>query len=337
MNTGNERFYGKQLKRDMFNQSGVLVVPAMALVGMEQLQILNRHGISLEEHDVGDRTEPSDHSQLIDESVLIIEDIFQEIRYTKQIPLLTIRKQIFPMIYHTTEQPNLFALFACLQSKDDYTFRHNIGVGVIATLIGRWLELKESELSQLTIAATLHDVGKLKIPLELLNKPEKLTAEEFELMKKHTWFGYEMIQNTVGTNLREALVAYQHHERQDGSGYPLGIKGDQISFFSRIVAVADVFHAMTSQRAYKNAAPFYETLKQMHDNAFGVLDPQIIRLFMDKMMQSIIGNDVLLTDGSKGTIVMVNPHDPLHPLVSLDSGFLDLSKQSSCHIERILI
>ncbi|MCR8636369.1 HD-GYP domain-containing protein [Paenibacillus radicis (ex Xue et al. 2023)] len=337
MITSNEMFYGKQLKQDKFNHSGILIVPARTLLGLEQLQVLNQHGISLDEHDVNEGTERTDHSALVDESVLIIEEIFQEIRYTKQIPLLTIRKQIFPMIYHTTEQPNLFGLFACLQSKDDYTFRHNIGVGVIATLIGRWLELKENVLSQLTIAATLHDVGKLKIPLEILNKPDKLTTEEFELMKQHAFFGYEMIKNTVGTNQREALVAYQHHERQDGSGYPLGVKGDEISFFSRIVAVADVFHAMTSKRAYRNAAPFYETLKQMHDNAFGVLDPQIIRLFMDKIMQSIIGNEVLLTDGRTGTIVMVNPHDPLHPLVSMSSGFLDLSKQSSCHIERILI
>ncbi|NOU93534.1 HD domain-containing protein [Paenibacillus sp. LMG 31456] len=337
MITSNEMYYGKQLKQDKFNQLGVLVVPAMTLLSLEQLQILNQHGVSLEPNDVNEGTERTDHSVLVDESVLLVEEIFQEIRYTKQIPLLTIRKQIFPMIYHTTEQPNLFGLFACLQSKDDYTFRHNIGVGVIATLIGRWLELKENELSQLTIAATLHDVGKLRIPLEILNKPDKLTTEEFEIMKKHTLFGYEMIQNTVGTNEREALVAYQHHERHDGSGYPLGIKGEQISFFSRIVAVADVFHAMTSKRSYRNAAPFYETLKQMHDNAFGVLDPQIIRLFMDKIMQSIIGNEVLLTDGRKGTIIMANPHDPLHPLVSMSSGFLDLSKQSSCHIERILI
>ncbi|MCD9022085.1 HD-GYP domain-containing protein [Cohnella silvisoli] len=201
---------------------------------------------------------------------------------------------IIPMIHHTTEHQNLFGLFATLQSKDDYTYRHNLGVGVISTLIGQWLDMEESDLSELTMAATLHDVGKVKIPLDILNKPGKLTDEEYAMMKKHAEFGYEIIKQTPGTNHRQALVALQHHERQDGSGYPHGIQSSDIDLFSRIIAVADIFHAMSSRRSYRNASPFYDILRQMQNDTFGALDPEITRLFLGKIMQSLIGNEVLL-------------------------------------------
>lgn len=145
-----------------------------------------------------------------------------------------------------------------------------------------------------------------------------------------------MIKETVGTNHRQALVALQHHERQDGTGYPLGIRADKIDFFSRIVAVADVFHAMTSKRTYRNASPFYEILKQMQQDAYGALDPRIIGLFLNKVMQSLIGNEVLLTDGRTGSIVMIKPHDPFHPLVRIEEAFLDLSKEPTLHIEQVI-
>jgi HD-GYP domain-containing protein (c-di-GMP phosphodiesterase class II) len=240
------------------------------------------------------------------------------------------------MIHQTTEQPDLLGLLLSLQSKDDYTYRHNVGVGLIAALIGKWLNLKENELTQLTIAATLHDIGKVKIPTDILNKPGKLTKDEFALMKKHTIFGYQMLTETIGINHRQALVALQHHERQDGSGYPFRVGATKIDLFSRIVAVADVFHAMTSNRAYRDASPFYMILKQIHDNAFGAFDAQIIHLFLNKMMQSLVGNEVLLTDGRTGSIIMINPLDPLRPLVRLETVFVDLSKESELFMEQVI-
>ncbi len=334
---------GKQLKRDVFNKMGVLVAPAAALLDHMLLRILEAQGINLTDEDVQSlpRAEgrPKKKEQvLVEESVEKITDIFQEIFHTKQIPMNTIQEQVIPKILQATDHPNLFVLFSSLQAKDDYTYRHNIGVGVISTMLGRWLGLKDRELSELSVAATLHDVGKMKIPLDILNKPGKLTAAEFDLMKKHTLFGYDMIKATAGTNHRQALVALQHHERQDGSGYPYGVEAGKIDFHSRIVAVADVFHAMTSKRAYRDAAPFYMTLREIYQNGFGELDAKIVYVFLAKMMQSLVGNEVLLTDGRRGHIIMIHPHDPMNPLVSFgEETFLDLSKEPSLKIDQVIV
>ncbi|WP_028561772.1 HD-GYP domain-containing protein [Paenibacillus pinihumi] len=335
MESPNKAFLGMSLRRDLFNHNGVFIAPARTLLNEEQIELIDRHGIQLESHDVqAVEKKPAVQGQ-IDSTTAYVTELFDKIRYSKTIPLLTIREEIVPVIQQTAGHTDFYELIATLQTKDDYTYRHNIAVGVLSTLIGRWMGLPHSELTQLTLAATLHDIGKLKIPPDLLLKPGKLTHEEFELIKKHTIFGYQMIKDTVGATHLQALVALQHHERQDGSGYPLGLQAGQIVPFSRIVAVADVFHAITSDRPYRKASPMYETLQQMDQHAFGELDPHICKMFIDKMMQSMLSHEVLLTSGQTGTIVMINPHAPLHPLVNVDDQFIDLSKHSALQIVQV--
>jgi HD-GYP domain-containing protein (c-di-GMP phosphodiesterase class II) len=201
---------------------------------------------------------------------------------------LEVREKIIPPIQEAAENPNVFQLFSQLQSRDDYTYRHNIGVGVIAALIGKWMNLSGSTLSLLTLSATLHDVGKMKVPLDILNKPGRLTDEEFKHIKKHTIHGYDLIKSTVGLSHRTALVALQHHEREDGSGYPFQLKGEKIDLLSKIVGVADVFHAMTSNRVYHDASPFFHVMKQMNDDVFGKLNPEVVTTFVQHIMNKRI-------------------------------------------------
>lgn len=332
MDSINKAFLGRRLKRDLFNSHGVFIAPARTLLNEEQLGVIDKHGIQLGSLDVQEEAKISNVQSQLDASAAYVRELFDKVRYTKQVPLLEIREEIIPMIQQVSGTTDIHELFAALQSKDDYTYRHNLAVGVLSTLIGRWLGMPESELAQLALAATLHDIGKLKIPQDLLIKPDRLTTEEFELVKKHTIFGYEMIKETVGATHMQAVIALQHHERQDGSGYPLALRGDQIAPLSRIVAIADIFHAMTSDRPYRKAAPFYQTLQEMNQHTFGELEPQVCRIFIDRMMQSTLSHEVVLTDGRGGTIVLINRHDPLRPLISINDEFIDLSKASSLKI-----
>ncbi|MHA6529053.1 HD-GYP domain-containing protein [Paenibacillus sp. BAC0078] len=338
MNNGNEQYIGKQLADNLFNRSGVFVLPAMTLLNSEHVRLITQHRIILEPHDVIQLDSAAFYQLAVDDCTEAMEHIFEEFRYTKskRLPMLELRNEVIPFIQQVSEKNDFYGILAALQTKDDYTYRHNVAVGILSTLLGKWLKMKPEELSMLTTAATLHDIGKIMIPAEILTKPGPLDTEEFEVMKKHTTLGYEMIRDTVGTTHMQALVALQHHERLDGSGYPFGVLGHRITDFSKIVAVADIFHAMTSDRYYRSAAPLYEVLTQMEENVYGKLDPYICRVFINKLMQSMIGNDVVLTDGRVGKIIMILAHDPLHPLVNIGEDFIDLSKHRKLGIVRVL-
>lgn len=335
MENSNKRFIGKQLGVDLFNSNGVFVLPAMTLLNTEHIRLLDQHRIFLEDLDIIEIDSAAFFHIAVDDCTTAMEMIFDQIKFSKKVPLQELRSEVIPFIDKVTEKNDFYGMLSALQSKDDYTYRHNIAVGILSTLLGKWLKMDPEELGMLTVAATLHDIGKIMIPAEILAKPGPLTDEEYEFMKKHTTIGYELIRDTVGTDHMQALVALQHHERMDGSGYPFGVLGHRITDYSKIVAVADVFHAMTSDRLYRKASPLYEVLKQMGESAFGKLDPYICRVFMDKLMQSMIGNEVELTDGRVGQIIMILPHDPIRPLVKIDQIFIDLSKERTLGIVRV--
>lgn len=330
---------GKRVVRDIFSNRGVLLIPAHVAILEEHIDILYKHGIQLSPSDLVDDDDDYvfDVQQEMDRSVKQVTEYFDEIRLKKKIPLADIRQDILPVIHEASTESTLYELFTSLQAKDDYTYRHNIAVGTFSGLLGSWLGMERQELLQLTTAALLHDVGKMLVAEDILHKPGKLTDEEFEEMKRHTVYGYEILKETTGITHRQALVALQHHERMDGSGYPQGLTGSQIDLFSRIVAVADVFHAMTSIRVYRDASPFYQVLAQMGNDSFGVLDPQITNIFIQKLMSTLIGQQVTLTDGRQGTILLVNQHDPIRPLIKTDDDeYLDLSTDFSVHIQEVL-
>ncbi|MNR07874.1 Cyclic di-GMP phosphodiesterase response regulator RpfG [compost metagenome] len=146
-----------------------------------------------------------------------------------------------------------------------------------------------------------------------------------------------MLRETVGINYRVALVALQHHERADGTGYPLQLKDSQMDKMSRIVAVADVFHAMSSKRPYHEMMPFHEVVFRLREGFFGELDPHIVSIFLHNIIYNLVGRQVLLTDGRWGEVVYINPTDDTNPLVRIDNSFLDLSRERHIHIKEVVI
>jgi len=332
---------GKRVQRHIFSNRGVLLLSAHSVITREHIELLLRHGIQLSKQDIEGYEEPSteqkkDHvEEEIHHSVQRITEYFDSIRLTKKVPLADIRENIIPALYETSRSATLYQLFMAMQARDDYTYRHNLAVSMFSNLRGGWLGMDKQELAQLTTAALLHDVGKMLVPDYILNHPGKLTPEQFDEVKKHTVYGYEILKSTTGVTHRQAMVALQHHERLDGSGYPYGLTASKIDLFSRIVSVVDVFHAMTSKRVYRDASPFYEVLLQISKDAYGPLDPRITNLFIRKIMATLTGQQVMLTDGRTGVIVMVPEHDPTRPLVQVDGQYIDLAKELSVHIRQI--
>ncbi len=277
-----------------------------------------------------------DYQQIIQDSIKELNEVLLYAKVHKKVPLDLVNKKIIPGLSNMLHDLDLSRLFIALQGKDNYTLHHSIAVGILSALIGNWLKLSERDRESLILAGLLHDIGKTLIPLEILNKPEKLLPGEYEVMKKHTILGYQILKNTVGVSHRQALVALEHHERTDGSGYPLHLKGDRISQFGRIVAVADVFHAMSTHRVYHDALPIYYVLDELQQGLFGYFDPSIVSVFMKNMMEFLIGSHVQLSNGQIGEIIWINPVAPLRPLVRINDEFIDLNANPLIYIKELL-
>jgi HD-GYP domain-containing protein (c-di-GMP phosphodiesterase class II) len=327
---------GSKVKNDVTNSYGVTLIPARTTLNNDHVQLLKNHAIDpLSILFVSEDEEVC--RQSVKQAANTSKELFNSIRTSRKIPLMQIRKEILPVIQQVSENLNVFQLFQAVKATDEYTYQHNIGVGILSTLIGRWLNLTEPEIATLALAATLHDVGKVNIPIEILNKPGNLSDVEFALVKKHTIYGYELLKDTVGLNQRIPLVAIQHHERNDGNGYPFGLKQDKIDYFSKIVAVADIFHAMSSKRPYHNPIPFHEIVSQMRKGIYGELDPNIVSVFLDNIVKRMVGENVVLTDGRVGEVVSLNPHNIETPLIKINNEFIDLSKRNDIHIKEMSI
>ncbi|NQX66739.1 HD-GYP domain-containing protein [Paenibacillus alba] len=335
---------GKKLKYDVTTSYGLVLLPSKSVLNQEHLDLFQQHRIDLMDIMTTEDEQESESGSSLDSTELLVQrasqyakDLFERIQSQKKIPLLEIKNELIPIVQQAAENPDLFQLFQAVKAKDEYTHQHNIGVGILSTLIGKWLNLEDNEVALLSLAATMHDVGKIKISEEILMKPGKLTSDEYDEMKQHTIRGYNMLRETVGINYRVALVALQHHERADGTGYPLGLRDTQIDRMSRIVAVADVFHAMSSKRPYHEMMPFYEVVSRMREGFFGELDPHIVSVFLTNMIQNLIGRKVMLTDGRWGEVVYINPTDDTNPLVKIDDIFVDLSRERHIHIKEVVV
>lgn len=331
-----DSYLGRTIKHDLINTYGVTVIPAGSVLNTEHLELIRKQRIStLDLVFIDSDQEMPSCLEKTHRVVEVSKDLFNSFRLTRKVPLADIRKDVVPVVLEISQHRDIFALFEAIQGKDDYTYQHNIGVGVLSALIGRWMNMSDAELSVLSLAATLHDIGKLKIPAELLNKPDKLTPDELALVKKHTIFGYEMLKETTGANSRITLTALQHHERNDGQGYPLGLKEKQIDTYSKIVAVADIFHAMSSKRPYQEAMPFHTIVDQMRRGSFGVLDPHIVSVFLENIVKRTVGREVVLTDGRTGEIVYLNPHNIQTPLIRINDEYIDLARSKEIRIKEI--
>lgn len=252
------------------------------------------------------------------------------------IPVMEVREMLSPLLKHVQEHPHVLLSLGTMENAENYMYEHSVATGMIAYMIARWMKIPENEWMQIALAGTLMDIGKSKIDPAILWKPSKLTPDEFEEMKKHTVYGYQMIKASPGLNEGVALAALQHHEREDGSGYPLRLKGNQIHTYSKIVAVADVFHAMSSYRVYQQASSPYLVAEKLLEDSFGKLDPTIVHTFVNGITQFSVGTLVELSDGRVGKIVFTDRRNPTRPLVETKGKIVNLSEERQLHIQKIL-
>ncbi len=218
-----------------------------------------------------------------------------------------------------------------LKTSDEYTFKHSVDVATMAMIIGKCYGLSQEELHEIGIAGLLHDVGKSKIPSNILNKPAKLTDEEFLLMKHHSLYGYQILTETGHFSKAILSGVLQHHEKMSGKGYPLAVSGDKIHKFARIIAVSDVFDALVTERPYKKAFPLRDAVEMVMAMT-GDLDIEAMNSFLKSVILYPVDSFVTLSNGEVCKVVENNALYALRPkVVSVSSGKIyDLCNDLKC-------
>lgn len=204
-----------------------------------------------------------------------------------------------------------------IKSLDDYTFAHSANVCVLSAITGISMGYDSAKLKELCLGALLHDIGKTKIPHELLNKPGPLTTEEYEIVKKHTKYGYEILKQSSDISVYTSYIALTHHEKFNGEGYPLGLKGKDIHEFTRIVSVADVYDAMTSDRVYRKKINISEAVEYLVSLGNYQFDYEIVRKMIEHISIYPLGTYVLLSTGEIAIVVDTNKKYPNRPVIRL--------------------
>ena len=181
---------------------------------------------------------------------------------------------------HIIEDDNTFSSLLGVSSHNYQLYTHSVNTSVLGLLFGKHLSFKEDELARIGSGMLLHDIGKLSIPLNVVNKPGHLTGEEFKAMRKHPKAGLEILEHRSSVNVLSLKIVIQHHENYDGSGYPYGIKGNDIHLFARMARIIDAYDAMTSKRSYAEAMRPFAALSEMKDKMHGCFDEELLREFI---------------------------------------------------------
>lgn len=275
-------------------------------------------------------------SELKDEALCQIENIFHSLENSSKIVTPAVFEDVNELskklVENAMNDPDVLISLVNLKRHDDYTYIHSLCVSVLSIATGLSLGYEYKDLKNLSAAALLHDIGKMAIPAELINKPDVLTEEEFDLIKTHPDKGVEIVTK------RNSFVPFtilsgirSHHERYDGTGYPNGLKTDDIHPYAKIIAIGDVYDALTSDRPYRKASKPYEAIEYIMGCGNTHFDINMVKHFLKKVVAYPVGSMVSLSDGRRAVVVENHPENIMRPKIRI------LSKRAAKQIELDLL
>lgn len=253
----------------------------------------------------------------------LVKTMMDDIRFGRRIDLPGAKQVVRQCVESVIRNPDALLFLTQLKNRDEYTAQHSLNVCIYSVAFGIHLGHQGQILEDLGLSGLMHDMGKMKVPLEVLNKPGKLTNEEFVLMKAHTTLGRDILMSA-----REALpgavdVAYSHHERLDGSGYPRGLRGEFLTPFSKVVAIVDTYDAITSDRCYQDGRTHMDAINVLTEFRGKGFEANLVIKFIERIGIYPPGTVVEMSNGEVGVVVEVDPKSKIKPKVVL---VLDESK-----------
>lgn len=242
-------------------------------------------------------------TQICNQSKQAVISMFQEARMGKAVDTRAAQHLVVEIADSVTRNPGALISLARLKTADDYTYMHSVAVCAMMVALARQLGLDEQQTRSAGLSGLMHDLGKAMMPMEVLNKPGKLTEAEFTIIKTHPAEGHRLLAADSHVDPMVLDVCLHHHEKIDGSGYPKGLRGDEISLFAKMGAVCDVYDAITSNRPYKSGWDPAESLRKMAEWANGHFDSQVFQAFVKSLGIYPIGSLVRLSSGRLGVVV----------------------------------
>lgn len=239
------------------------------------------------------------------------------------------------MIVHSSGQIGILDMLHNMREYDDSTYAHSMNVALISYLLATWLKWTPHEVELATASGLLHDIGKLLVPLDILSKPGKLSDTEYAEIQKHPVIGYQMLlTQNVDNHIR--MAALMHHERYDGSGYPMHLKGNEIDKYARIVSIADVYDAMTAARSYRGPLCPFKVIEIFENEGFQKYDVEYLLVFWENVVNTYIQNRCRLSDGREGDIIYINKDKLSRPIVQCGTEYINLIDHPELSIEALL-
>jgi putative nucleotidyltransferase with HDIG domain len=317
---------GMELARDVYTDEGVVLANAGTIVSTTIIDKLENWNMDtawiVAEITTNPITDPKIQQFInsYNKSVTMVQKAFDNIRQTQQVPIETFTNTADDIVDNVQEAGNVIDQLYNLPHCDDYTFRHSVNVSAIAALIATWLKFPADSVSAVALAGLLHDVGKSQLPLEILHQTNRLSPQDYTLYQTHTMIGYNLVSKIphIAQSILSAIV--EHHEREDGNGYPRKLSAKAIHPYAKIITVADIFDEdLTINCAIPGALSPYLSLDKLRKEIY-LFDAKTCLTFTENMMDFLSGNLVALTDGTEGRVVFVNKDQPSKSIVLQDDG-----------------
>ncbi|WNB92075.1 HD-GYP domain-containing protein [Bacillus sp. NEB1478] len=266
------------------------------------------------------------------------KQLFTNWQSGSNIDMLEVRQSVLNILQEGTNYPREMLLLHHYATREDYIYHHAVSVGILSTFLAKKLNYTSGDCIQIGLAGVLSDCGMSKVQPGLLKKGGALSPNEFDEVKKHTINGYNMLKKIPSIKEGVLLGVLQHHEREDGSGYPLKVQSSKLHPFSKILAVADVYLAMTSERPYRSKQSPFKVLEMMMKDQFGKFNHQVIRALISGLSTFTLGSKVKLSNNEIGEIIFIEENHPTRPMIKLDnnSEILALKTRNDIYIEELL-
>lgn len=256
----------------------------------------------------------------IDHYQLVVEGYKWEFKKWQtgwKLDMPAIRRLVMPLLKRVPEIGGAVFMLHQYTSKQDYLFEHAVAVGLLCAYVGKKMGFEKGEWLQIGLAGLLSDCGMAKIDKAILTKTSTLTDGEYREIKRHPTYSYHFVEDIRTITQPVKLAVIQHHERIDGSGYPLGITKDTIHMYARIVAVCDTFHAMANRRMYQEKLAPFKVIAAIQKEQYAAFDPQVVHIFIKSFTAFMIGTKVRLSNDQIGEVVFIDPNKPTRPMIKI--------------------